>query len=131
MKTASFFSQRITLLTAALLGTLLLTGNAFAQEKSGQSMTMKGEVLDMSCYMKSGAKGPDHKGCASSCLKKGNPVGLLGSDGKVYLMVEDHDNAAPYKELANHAAEQVTITGTFQNRNGMPGIIVAKAETEK
>ena len=118
-------------LLAAATMTLFFTSNTFAQDSAGQEMTVKGEVLDLSCYMKSGAKGPEHKSCAAGCLKNGNPIGILGSDGKVYLVIEDHKNADPYKELKNHPAEQVSVSGTFQNRNGLPSIILAKMETVK
>lgn len=106
-------------------------GSAMAQDNAGKEISVKGEVLDLSCYMKSGAKGAEHKGCATGCLSKGNPIGILGSDGKVYLVVEDHKNAKPYEDLKGLAAEQVTVTGTYQDRNGMPGIVLAKTETAK
>jgi hypothetical protein len=113
------------ILSAALLSAFFVC-SASAQDAAGKEASLTGEVLDLSCYMKSGAKGPEHKSCATGCLKNGNPVGLLASDGKVYLVVEDHKNADPYKELINHPAEQVTLTGTIQNRNGMPGIVLSK-----
>lgn len=105
--------------------------SALAQDNAGKEISVKGEVLDLSCYMKSGAKGPDHKSCATGCLSKGNPIGILSSDGKVYLVVEDHKNAKPYEELKALAAEQVTVTGTFQDKNGLPGIVLAKTEAAK
>jgi hypothetical protein len=114
-----------------LVSLCVFTGNAFAQDKAGKEVSIKGEVLDLSCYMKNGAKGPDHKGCATGCLSKGNPIGILSTDGKVYLVVEDHKNAKPYEDLKGLAAEQVTVTGTLQERNGLPGIVLAKTETAK
>ncbi|CAN5545556.1 hypothetical protein BH23BAC1_BH23BAC1_36070 [soil metagenome] len=94
-------------------------------------VTVKGEVLDLACFMKSGAKGKDHKGCAATCIGKGGPVGLLGTDGKVYLLVEDHENAAAFKELKNFAAENVTVTGVAHERSGLNGIVLAKVEAMK
>jgi hypothetical protein len=101
----------------------------FAQEAATKQVTLKGEVLDLDCYVKNEAKGPDHKSCAAACLKNGNPVGLLASDGKVYLIVPDSKNAQPYQEVRNHAAEQVSITGVVHTRNGLPGIIPSKVAT--
>ena len=92
----------------------------------GEEVSVKGEVLDLSCYMASGAKGEGHKGCAEKCLSNGMPVGLLGSDGKVYLLVEDHKNAEPYQSLKKSAAAQVSVTGKYFQRNGMPAIVIAK-----
>lgn len=93
---------------------------------TGEEVSVKGEVLDMSCFMASGAKGEGHKGCAEKCLSNGMPIGLLGSDGKVYLLVEDHKNAEPYQSLKKQAAAQVSVTGKYFQRNGMPGIVIAK-----
>lgn len=132
MNTAKTSASLLTKFCMALFAMICIsTGTLFAQAKSGQELTVKGEVLDLSCYMKSGAKGAEHKGCATGCLKNGNPVGLLTADGKVYLLVEDHKNADPYTQIKTLPAEQVTVTGTFQERNGLPGIVLAKMEVAK
>ncbi|CAN5911534.1 hypothetical protein BH24BAC1_BH24BAC1_09450 [soil metagenome] len=102
-----------------------------ANEGTGEEVNVKGEVLDMSCFMASGAKGEGHKSCAEKCLSNGMPIGLLGSDGKVYLLVEDHKNAEPYQSLKKQAAAQVSVTGKYFQRNGMPGIVIAKVTPAK
>lgn len=110
-----------------LVGSLLVAGltvlslSAFGQQKT---TTLKGEVLDMSCYMGHGAHGPGHKMCAQMCLKKGLPAGLLTSNGQVYLLVEDHDKADAYETVIKHAADNVTITGRVANKNGVQAIVV-------
>src|SRR5690606_29190583 len=72
------------------------------------SQTLKGEVLDLSCYMTSGATGKGHKACAQGCLDKGLPAGILNkADGKVYLLVEDHKKSDAYKSALKHAADNV------------------------
>lgn len=110
-------------ITASLLvaGLSVLSLSAFGQAKT---MTVKGEVLDMSCYMSKGAKGAGHKQCAEMCLKKGLPAGLLTSNGQVYLLVEDHDKADAYNTVIKHAADQVQITGTYANKNGVQALVV-------
>lgn len=91
-------------------------------------MTVKGEVLDMSCYMASGAKGAGHKTCAEMCLKKGLPAGLLTSSGQVYLLVEDHDQADAYSTVIKHPAEQMEVTGKYANKNGVQALVVEKVQ---
>ena len=62
-----------------------------AEEKSGgATQSIKGEVVDLMCYLDHGAKGEKHKGCASKCIKSGGPVGLLTADNQLYLVVGDH-----------------------------------------
>ena len=59
--------------------------------------TVKGQIVDQGCYMKDMAnnKGVDHKmpadtkDCAIMCAKKGQPMALLTSDGKVYTIAGD------------------------------------------
>lgn len=110
-----------------LIGSMLVAGltvlslSAFGQEKT---TTLKGEVLDMSCYMGHGAHGPGHKMCAQMCLNKGLPAGLLTSNGQVYLLVEDHNKENAYKDVIKHAAANVTITGRVADKNGVQALVV-------
>lgn len=106
-------------------GLSVLSLSAFGQEKTA---TLKGEVLDMSCYMGHGAKGSGHKQCAEMCLKKGLPAGLLTSSGQVYLLVEDHDKADAYSTVIKHAADQVEVTGKVANKNGVQALVVEEVK---
>ena len=106
-----------------IAGLTVLSFSVFGQSKE-KTATLKGEVLDMSCYMGHGAKGAGHKMCAQMCLKKGLPAGLLTSNGQVYLLVEDHDKADAYSTVIKHAADQVTVTGKVANKNGVQALIV-------
>src|SRR5690349_16392817 len=105
---------------ASLFIVAFIAAGAHAQQGTS---TITGEVLDMACYMKSSAHGDGHKDCAAMCIKGGSPMGILTSDNKVYLLVENHDKADAYAEAKKHAGEQVTVTGTISERNGMNAII--------
>ncbi len=100
------------------LGTLLAwpTHVLAAEEKGGETQTIKGEVVDLMCYLDHGAKGEKHKACAEKCIKSGGPVGLLSGD-QVYLVIGDHKPMND--ELAAKAAETVTLRGKVVERNGM------------
>ena len=99
---------------------------AIAQEMKA-AKTVQGEILDMACYLDHGAKGDKHKDCAEMCIKGGAPMGLLTSDGSVYLLVESHSKKAAYDSLKDMAAEQVKVTGVEQTRGGIRGIVVESA----
>jgi hypothetical protein len=58
------------------------TTSSFAEPK-GEAVTMKGEVIDVWCYLEGDDKGADHKKCAVACAKAGNPIGLLTEKGDV------------------------------------------------
>jgi hypothetical protein len=89
-----------------------------AEEKpAAQTRTIKGEVVDLMCYLDHGAKGEKHKGCAKKCIGNGGPVGLLTADDQLYLVIGDHQPMN--KELADKAAQTVTLKGKVVERNGM------------
>ena len=90
----------------------------------GKTQTVTGEILDLACYVGHEAKGDKHKACATACISVGAPMGLLTSDGHVYLLVENHEMKKPYDELKSKAAEQMKVTGTVQERGGLPAIVV-------
>ena len=82
----------------------------------GQEIVVKGEVLDMTCYIAHNLSGPQHAECAKTCIRKGLPVGIKGEDGKTYLLV---GKTQPVNaELADYAAKTVTIRGKKTMRDG-------------
>jgi hypothetical protein len=97
----------------ALAFVVLLAAPAFAATE-----TVKGRIVDQNCYMKDKTNnaGVDHKmpadvaGCAVGCAKKGQPLALLTSDGKVYTITGDlaaNNNA----KLIAHVGHTVEVTG--------------------
>ena len=103
-----------------IFGLLLVTGLAF----SGEETILKGEILDLSCYLKVGAKGPDHQQCALTCLKNGSPMGLLTEEGEIYLLLEDLKKKDGYTTAKESAAETVEIKGQLAERNGLKALVV-------
>jgi hypothetical protein len=108
-------------------GFTMLSLSSFSQSKS---MTVTGEVVDMACYMSKGAHGDNHKDCAVMCIKGGSPMGVLTTEGKVYLLVENHDKTDAYAEAKKHAGEQVTVTGNYYERGGMLGLVVNEVKAK-
>jgi hypothetical protein len=98
--------------------------------KSVETKTVTGEILDMECYMTSGAHGADHQECAASCISRGEPVGILADDGKVYLLIKGKD-AAVFAEAKKHAGEVVTVTGTLSEKGGVQALIVTEVKLKK
>ena len=84
--------------------------------------TVTGEVVDMGCYLGHAARGEKHISCATKCLAQGMPMGLLTSNGTLYLVTLDHDNADPYNSLKDLAGKNVTVTGELLARSGMKAI---------
>lgn len=112
------------LTTVILSGAFSLVTTVTFAQKATETKTIKGEVVDMNCYMDHGAHGAKHAQCAATCIKNGSPVGILTSDGKVYLIVADHSNEDPYDEVRKHAADNIEVTGRYADRGGVQALIV-------
>ena len=87
--------------------------------------TITGEVVDMGCWLGHAARGEKHISCATKCLAQGMPMGLLTSNGTLYLITLDHDNADPYNSLKDMAGKNATVTGELMTRSGMKAIVAS------
>jgi hypothetical protein len=64
----------------------------FLAAQTPKEVALTGEIVDLSCYVKMGAVGMDHKECAIGCAKAGMPMALLEErTGKLYLLVSDKE----------------------------------------
>ncbi len=104
---------------------IALSGWGFAQENKDVK-SVSGEVVDLNCYMASGAHGADHKACGVHCAQAGNPIGILDAKGHVYLLLasDRHDTKATNDKLIDKMAEQATVSGKLVKRGGMDAVIV-------
>jgi hypothetical protein len=85
-------------------------------DQNGREVTVRGEVLDMACYIAYNLSGPEHAECAKDCIKKGLPVGIKSADGQVYLLVGS--TTALNTQLADYAAKTITVKGKIRTRDG-------------
>jgi len=103
---------------AAALATFVmaLSAPAFAKE-----VTVKGTIVDETCYMKDKAnKTNDHgdmKDCATICAKKGAPLAILTDDGKM-LEITGGLAADKNAKLIAHVGHTVEITGDATEKDG-------------
>ena len=116
----------IVLFLACAVVSVVGSGAVLADEKHGDhhQMTVRGEILDMACYIAHEAKGPDHAGCAKKCAEGGQPIGLLAEDGTVYLLYANHKDGSAFEAAKTHAGQSVELTGGAANRAGIKGIEV-------
>ena len=106
------------------LGVLLLAALAGQAQPKGPAVTIKGEAVDLWCYMEGGDRGPAKKECAIACAKAGNPIGIVDAKGTVYLAagLEDHQPARDL--LIDKMNEPVEVTGTLVKKGGAQMIFV-------
>jgi len=120
------FARRFAAVAVALMILAPAAGSLAAEGEAAAEVTVKGEVLDMACYLAHEAKGPDHQKCAQKCAEMGQPIGLLAGDGKVYLLVADHADQSAFEQAKTLAGQQVTITGPVAARSGISALTVHK-----
>jgi hypothetical protein len=83
-----------------------------------KTATVKGELVDQTCYTKDHKNmGDAHKECAVTCAKKGQAVALVTADGQVYTVAGDlaADKNAKLVPLMSHTGE---ITGDVTEKDG-------------
>ena len=123
---------------AALGAAIALVGALFGRPAAatgaesggeGEPVTLKGEVVDLACYLPRGDKGrgPSHEECAEMCAKGGAPLGILSDDGSVLLLVEDHAKPAPYAQVKKLAGKQAQVEGKKVTRGGVSAVVVSTA----
>lgn len=97
---------------------------------TGKVATLTGEIVDFSCYLEVGKHGEKHRSCGQKCLTNGQPIGLLTSDGNLYmLMEEEHDPRRDgltdfRKTAAEHVAHIMEVTGTESSHAGYKALFV-------
>ena len=113
---------------------LISSGLAPGQAKKGASkeMSLKGEVVDVACYLAEGARGEGHIACATACAKAGGALGILTADGKLYvsLLPDDHKNN-PNHLLMDHIGHTVEARGLVRSKGGVNGIMITSVAMAK
>lgn len=108
-----------------------LSANAASE---GKRVSLKGELIDTWCYFSGVMGAPDsvigsaHHTCAIWCAAGGIPVGMLGEDGEVYMILKlPGDDASAggdtFVELTNDTIE---ADGMVYERDGLKYLVVSE-----
>lgn len=119
--------KHLSKLKFGMVSVLFTAATCLAQPK-GETVTVKGEAVDLWCYMEGGDRGPAKKDCATACAKAGNPIGILDAKGNIYVAsgLEDHQ---PARELLlGKMSEQVTVTGTLVTKGGTKMLFIKSVQ---
>jgi hypothetical protein len=108
---------------------LLLAGIALpASAATPERVKITGEVIDSWCYITEimFAEGTTHHQCALWCAVGGIPVGVLGDDGEVYMVLKNGDDTA---NVANPAileiqTHRVSVEGDLFERDGIKYLLI-------
>src|SRR6202011_2180616 len=103
---------------AGLLAIVLLLAAVASSRATGEEVTFKGEVVEVSCYSKLGvAKGTGaaHVACATDCAKQGKPLGLLSDGDGLFKFMGDYtmNNNAKLLPFVGKQVEVKGIRGVY------------------
>ncbi|MBI1805204.1 MAG: hypothetical protein HY033_13735 [Ignavibacteriae bacterium] len=118
-------SIAITVTLIVLLATSV--AGAIAQSKSKEK-TVKGEVVDLWCYLDDGSRGASHKECATTCAKAGNPIGIVDAKGNIYVAMGSNDHQPGRELLIDKMSETVTVTGKLVKKGGMQVLYISSVK---
>jgi len=91
-------------------------------------VTVKGEVVDLWCYMDHKGHGQKHKSCAVTCAEAGNPIGIAESSGHLYIAMGGKKHQPGREVLIDHMAETVTVKGKLVKDGGLEAIYITSVE---
>lgn len=98
--------------------------------KQGHSVTLTGEVLDLSCYLQMGKRGESHRACGALCVANGEPAGLLTKEGKVYMLVAEQHHprrdgqVTLAKEMSAKMGDTITVSGMLMTHGTIPTLFI-------
>src|SRR6266498_3809941 len=124
----AFMNRKSILVSLATVAFLLCAIRFASAQPKGETVTLKGEVVDLWCYLEGGDKGADHKKCAVDCAKAGNPIALLTEKGDIYVLMGIKDHQPGKEILIDKMAENVTIEGTLVKKGGVQVVYVSSVK---
>ena len=115
--------------TRLLAAGLMFVGLSLpAAAAAPQRIQVTGEVIDTWCYITDimFAEGTTHHQCALWCAVGGIPVGVLGDDGEVYMVLKVGDDTT---NVANPAileiqTHRVSVDGELYERDGIKYLLI-------
>lgn len=124
-------------LTPALLAAFLCLSvpiSMFAADDADSTaigtLTVEGLVRDIACPLqnKKSTSTSFSKDCVTMCLKAGSPLGILTSNGEVYVPVTQSMPDMGQDALKPFVGEHVKATGKVFLRNGTHAIEISKID---
>ncbi len=116
---------------AAMAAAMLTTA---AQAAAPQRIEVTGEVIDSWCYITEimYPEGTAHHQCALWCAAGGIPVGILGDDGEVYLVLKmgGDTTSVANPTVLDIQSHRVRVDGDLYLRDGMKYLLVDRIITD-
>ena len=111
----------------ALVSSLCLALGAAVAAPGAAPVTLRGEVVDLSCFLGRGASGPEHAECAERCIASTRIAGFRTEDGALYLLLRARESPPPAELVAGLAGYSVAVDGTPTERDGFKALRITAA----
>jgi|SRR5271166_369473 len=107
---------------------MLMAGADDADSTAIGTLTVEGLVRDIACPLqnKKSTSTSYSKDCIMTCLKAGSPLGILTSDGAVYVPITESMPDTGQSALKAFVGEHVKATGKVFLRNGTHAIEISE-----
>jgi hypothetical protein len=122
------FSLGLAAASLGLAAAIAVLAMPAAAAVTPERVKITGEVIDSWCYITEimFPEGTAHHQCAIWCAAGGIPVGILGDDGQVYMVLKVEADAT---SVANPAileiqSHRVTVDGELYKRDGINYLVV-------
>ena len=110
-------------MVAGAIGLAAIAAVPASAAEEPKRVTVTGEVIDSWCYLSEimWAEGSAHHRCAVWCARGGVPVGILGEDEEVYvlLMMENDPDVIGNKAVFRIQTNEVVVTGDLYERDSV------------
>jgi hypothetical protein len=127
----------ILLFAAAILSTAAVARGARTAGKAGApapratgvKVEIRGEVVDLDCYLRDGSRGEAHRSCATACVAHGGSLGILEDDtARLYPLAGDKVASDPNKPARELIAQHVVVRGRLWERNRGRVLVIDSVE---
>lgn len=87
--------------------------------RPGHEIELRGEVVEIGCYLRDGSRGEGHKPCALTCLKNGGQLGIVeDGTGVLYPLAGAEPATDPSAAVREQIAAHVLVRGRVYERAG-------------
>jgi hypothetical protein len=116
-------SAKLLFCALTALAAVYLAAPAPAEAGQPRRVTVTGEVIDSWCYLSEimFATGSAHHQCAIWCARGGVPVGILGQDGQVYVVLKVAGDAGVigHHGVLRMQSNEVVVEGDLYERDSV------------
>ncbi len=97
--------------------------------RPGRPVEIRGEVVEVGCFLRDGMRGESHKSCALACLKNGGQLGIVeDGTGRLFALAGAHPGSDPSAGVREQIAAHVAARGRLYEKAGSRILVLETVE---